>query len=184
MSNYKEQLADFRQDNSYFSEYPETITKPEHALLRFFEFRPKVSKELTKKEKKFREALIIPGSKPGDKETVGAFSVGAQVTNIAKVIKASKDSKFKSGDIVILGYEKVRGSHENGELTAYMRAQAAKSTGGQSLDIIPPEDFRKRIPNIERHLARFMYKNANHNEIQPQDRLTYLIPDLEILTKE
>lgn len=177
--SYTDQLEAFKSDKSYFSKYPEKITKKEHALVRFFNYNPNTGVDLTKEQKKFRESLIVPGSKPGDKESSAAKVLNVQVINMAKVIKAGPDSKFKAGDIVSISYEKVRGEHKNPEMELYLKSLSMKGDAAP----IPPADTRPTIPNIERHMARYMYKDINTVDVTEEDRLTYLIPDLELWSK-
>jgi hypothetical protein len=165
---YTRQLQEFK-DKDLSAEYPEEITKPGHILVRFLKVKPEI-------KRKSNLDLIVPDGIGGLKDANEI--IGAEIVNLAKVVKASADSKYKKGDIVVFPFNSVQGYVENPEAKLYRDSQRA------SADAKPPEDKRLEVPAIEVYYKRYMYKKMKNYRPDESDRLTYCISDLEPLGRQ
>lgn len=168
---YEKQLKEFKEDNSYFGDYKEEVRKDKHVLLRLFRFNP---------TKDFWTTTTLQAPAPSLNSIINEnVTVDYEITNIAKVIKVGPGSEYKQGDIVYLPYDRVQGHIENPLWVDYKHSQMVKGA-----DAIEPDDKRKLIPAIEQNYKMYSYKKPKNAVMDEEDRLTYCIVDLEIVTSE
>jgi len=161
--DYESQLKAFKKDNSYFKEYKEKVIRKDHVLVRlfFYEFS------------EYKDSKLFFTDAKGQPKKLSENIYG-EVKNVGKVIQSTKEG-IEQGDIVVLPFDNAEGVMDNPKWTDYLRSLAAKGA-----DAIPPEDTRKKIPSIEVRWKRYRYKNPSHVKMDESDRLTFLLPDLEI----
>ena len=171
---YKQKLLDivkeFDEDNLVVKEYESVNLKSEGVLIRLLKFSPNNATE-----GEFKKGVLIPDFNGGFidssnfKDTV--------ITPIGKVLKVhpSLQEQYSVGELVLVDFDKVRGTVPNPLMQLYMQALEARG-----VEAVEPEDTRPKIPRIEAMWMDYMFLRPWLFEPDDEDRLTYLLPTYEI----
>lgn len=171
--DFTKQLAEFKKENKYIKEYSDNLKsiKEGYVLVRLMVFKENAKTAMV-------SGILVPDPVSGEFKAK-ADIMDKTVTNYAKVILSGSD-KYKSGEVVILPYDQIRGFYKNPEWEQYMMAISKSSSQPGTIQPIPPKDRREVIPAWETQMGHKRFPRPWLLKGDADDNMTFLISEHEI----
>lgn len=167
------QREQFAKDESYFKKYKDVKIDGRNVLVRLFVFESTSG---------IKGNILVPSKdlRGNIKWTPADKVFDSKIMPIGKVIAIGSEVEnkdIKVGSLVTLPYSEVEGLKQNPDYLHYLQFAGAE---GMNPNFIPAE-IPQYLPRIEVDWERYMFKHIDNFQVDADDKLTYLLPEIKIV---